>query len=115
MAPAYVAAPQGTKEALAAVGDTLEKFASMAGLVGGVLIGGVGVLLFSLAIPHTSFAPKWVAWLGVFVAVVGGWFTLLDPVLGVFGLISLLGVLAFWVWMLVMGVALWRASEPAGR
>lgn len=22
-----------------------------------------------------QFAPKWVAWLGVFVAVVGGWFT----------------------------------------
>ena len=50
----------------------------MAELVaGGVLVAGMGVLLFSLAILRTTVAPKWVAWLSFPVALLGGWFTLL--------------------------------------
>ena len=115
LAPAYVAASGATRETLAAVSDTLERFAYMADLLGAVLVGGVGTLLFSFAILRSSFAPRWVAWVGVFAAVVGGWFSLLAPVAEVFELISFLGTVAFWVWMVAMGVALWRASEPAGH
>lgn len=111
LAPAFVAASEDTKDALAVVGDTLERFAFMADMVGGVLIVGIGVLLFSLAIPHTSVAPRWVARLGVFVAVAGGWFTLLAPVAEVFELINFVGFVAFWVWMVAMGLAVWRVPE----
>ena len=113
LAPAYVDAAEGTKSTLAIVGDTLVSFGFMAELVaGGVLIGGIGVLLFSLAILRTTVAPKWVAWLGFPVALLGGWFTLLGPVAEVFEIIEFIGFLGFWVWMVALGVALWRAPEP---
>ena len=114
LAPAYLDAAEGTKSTLAIVGDTLVSLGFMAELVaGGVLIGGIGVLLFSLAILRTTVAPKWVAWLGFLVAVLAGWFTLLGPVAEVFEIIELIGTVGFFVWMVALGVALWRAPEPA--
>ena len=114
LAPAYVAASEGTKEALAVVGDTLNRFAYMGDLVGPVLVVGIGVLLFSLTIPRTSLAPRWVAWIGVFAAIVGGWLPLLVPVASVLEPISLLGIVAWWVWMVAMGVTVWRNPEHTG-
>ena len=86
----------------------------MAELVLGALIGGLGTLLFSLAILQTNVAPRWVAWLGVAAAILGGLLTLLAPASEVFELINFLGAIGFWVWVLAMGVVLWRAPEPAG-
>lgn len=113
LAPAYVAAPEGTKSALAVVGDTLEMFAFMADLIGAALVAGIGVLLFSLALSRSAIAPRWVGRLGIFAAISGGWGTLLGPASEVFELISLVGALAFWIWMAAMGVAIWRIAEPA--
>ena len=70
-------------------------------------------LLFSLAILRTKVAPKWVAWLGIFAALLGGWIPLLRPVAEVFEIFELIGGLGWFVWMVVMGVVLWRAPEPA--
>ena len=110
LAPAYVDATGDTKSTLAIVGDTLDSFAHIADAVGGVLILGIGVLLFSLAILRTAIAPKWIAWLGFLAALLGGWVTLLGPAAEVFEFISFIG---FMVWMIAIGVALWRAPEPA--
>ena len=71
---------------------------------------GIGVLLFSLAILRTAIAPKWIAWLGFLAALLGGWVTLLGPAAEVFEFIGFIG---FMVWMIAIGVALWRAPEPA--
>ena len=116
LAPAYVAAAEGTKSTLAIVGNTLISFASMGDSVGAVLIPGIGVLLFSLAILRTTVAPKWLAWPGFLAALAGGWFTFLGPVAPaeVFEIISLIGLVAWIVWMVAMGITLLRASEPAG-
>ena len=77
LAPAYANATEGVQSVLAAVGDTLLAFGFMIGdLVGGFLVGGVGVLLFSAGMLRSRLAPRWVAWLGFVVALTGGWLTL---------------------------------------
>ena len=113
LAPAYVAADESTRETLAIVGDTLDTFSLGADWVGAALIAGIGVPLFSLAILRTGFTYRWVAWLGIPIAVLGGWLTLLIPLSEVFEIITFIVFPAFWVWMVVVGVALWRAPEPA--
>ena len=113
LAPAYVAASGGTESTLAIVGDTLLMFAYTADFIGAALIAGIGLPLFCFAILRTKIASKWVAWLGFLGAVVGGWLTFLIPVSEVFEGISIIGGLAFLVWMIVMGVVLWRTPEPS--
>ena len=110
LAPAYVAASEGTQKALATVGDTLLMFAMVADFIGAALVAGIGLPLFCIAILRTAVAPRWVAWLGLFAAIAGGWFTFLRPVSEVFEIIELVGGLGFFVWMVVMGVVLWRAG-----
>ena len=108
--PRIVAASEGTASTLAIVGDTLLMFASTADFIGAALVGGIGLPLFSFAILRTKLASKWVAWLGFLGAVVGGWLTFLGPVSEVFEIISTLGF-GFFIWMIVMGVVLWRTPE----
>jgi hypothetical protein len=109
LAPAYVSADEVSRRTLAIVGDTLERFAFGADLVGGVAIAGIGVPLFSIAILRTAISPRWIAWLGFVVALLGGWFTVLGQVDAVFEMLSFIGFVGFWVWMAAMGVVLWRA------
>lgn len=112
LAPAYVAAPAGTQTTLAIVGDTLLMFALVADFIGAALVAGIGLPILCIAILRTALAPRWVAWLGLFAAIAGGWITFLRPVSEVFEIIELVGRLSFFVWMVVMGVVLWRAPEP---
>jgi hypothetical protein len=113
LAPAYVDAGEAARTTLAIVGDTLERFAFGADLVGGVLIAGIGVPLFSIAVLRTALSSRWIAWLGFVVAVLGGWLTILGPVAEAFETLTFLGFAGFWVWMAAMGVAVWRAPETA--
>ena len=78
------------------------------------LLSGIGVGLFSVAILRTALLPKWVAWLGLFVAL-AGWLHLLTVVWGVWGawVFHETNFTLFNVWMLVVGVALLRLREPA--
>ena len=112
LAPAYADAAESTKSTLIIVGDTLVWIGFMAEVFIGTVIGGIGVLLFSLAVLRTKIAPTWVAWLGVAVAVTA-WFTPLGTTAEVFELIELIGLVGLFVWMVAMGVAVWRAPEPA--
>jgi len=112
LAPAYVAASGDTERTIAAVGDTLLMFATTADYIGAALVAGIGLPLFSWAILRTNIAPKWVAWLGFFAAAIGGWLTFLRPVTDVIEITELFGGLGYFVWMIVMGVVLWRAPEP---
>jgi hypothetical protein len=111
LAPAYAAADETTRSTLAVLGDTLDSFAVGADMVGAVLIPGIGVPLFSLAILRTGFAQRWIAWLGFPVAILGGWLTLLVPLSELIELITFIGFAGFWVWMVAAGVTLWRAPE----
>lgn len=115
LAPAYADATGDARSTLEAIGDTWLMFGLLMGdLMGGVLAGGVGMLLFSLGILRTRVAAPWVGWLGVAAAVLGGWFTLLVPVSEVFELINFIGVIALVIWMVAIGVMLWRTAEPQG-
>ena len=58
LAPAYVDAAESTRMTLAIVGATLERFAFVADMVGGVLVAGIGVPLFSLAVLRTGLTPE---------------------------------------------------------
>ena len=97
--------------------DALSQTDRLAAGVGGVLIVGVGVLLFSFAILRTSVLPKWIGWLGlVNVATHVALVTILS---GVFDSSIrppwLLASGTFLGWVLAMGVVLLRLKEPMVR
>ena len=108
LAPAYVEADPEAKSTLAAVGDTFETFALGADMVGAVLVAGIGVLLFSIAILQTGVVARWVGWLGIVIAFFDGWLTLLIPVSEVFEVITFVLFPGFWIWMIAVGVTALR-------
>jgi hypothetical protein len=83
--------------------------------MGGILIAGIGVPLFSAAILKTGRAPEWTAWLGFAIALTAGWFTLLIPVADVFGVVTLVGFVGFWIWIVRLGVVLWCSPKLDDR
>ncbi len=95
------------------VPNTLGQTGWLAAGIGGVLIFGVGMLLFSFVILRTSVVPKWIGWLGmIVVAVHVALWTVLS---GVFESIRPPWLLAAGTqmgWMLAMGVVLLRLKEP---
>ena len=113
LAPAYVEASEVQKVPLAAIGDTLGVFALGADMVGAVLIGGIGVPIFAVAMLKKNIGPRWVAWLGIFGALVGGWLTLLTRMSEATEFISFIGAIAFFMWMVAAGAIAWRTPAPA--
>ena len=115
LAPAYVAtaANSNTSASLIVLADTLDTIGVLADLLANVLILGIGVLLFSVAIIRTSVISKWIGWLGVPVAIVGGWLSLLGPAFSVIEAVAFFGFLLFLVWIISMGVSLLRQDESA--
>ncbi len=95
------------------VPDTLGPTGWLAAGLGGVLIVGVGVLLFSFVILRTSVVPKWIGWLGLINVALHA--VLLTVLSGVFESVSppwWLAVGAGLGWVLAMGVVLLRLKEP---
>ena len=115
LAPRYIetAANSATSASLVVVADTIRTVGILANLVGNVLLFGIGVLLFSVAIIRTSVVPRWIGWLGVLAAVVGGWLPLLGPAFSVIEFIGLIGFFLSTAWMISMGVSLLRLEESA--
>ena len=115
LAPAYAAtaANSNTSASLIIVADTMDTIGVLADLVANVLILGIGILLFSVAIIRTSVIPKWIGWLGVPAAILGGWLSLLGPAFSVIEDIAFVGFLIFLVWIICVGVSLLRLDEPA--
>lgn len=112
LAPAYVNGTEGVQSVLAAVGDTLLAFGFVIGdMVGGFLVVGVGVLLFSAGMLRSRLAPRWVAWLGFVVALTGGWLTLLTPLAEVFSIGNVVALPGFMIWMVATGITVWRLPE----
>ena len=112
LAPGYVEASDATKPALAVIASTLDRIHDVANDVGSVLLRGIGVLLFTLAILRTSIIPKWVGWLGL-PSVVLVWLSTLDPVLETLSVLDDIAFVLFMVWLVAMGVVLLRLREPA--
>ena len=112
LVPGYVEASETTRPALAVMASTLGGTSRVAWTVGSFPFLDIGLALFALAILRTSVVPKWIGWLGLVTALVRGWPQPLRDVSEVFTVVGFLGLLAFLVWMVVMGVALLRLKEP---
>ena len=111
VATPYVEAGPDAGADLLVLGDVLITLSLLLRLVGDAIFTGIGGLLFTIAILQTGFAPKWVGWIGL-IAAVGHWFILLTQVSEVFELIGLVGEIAFFMWLIAVGVVLLRKSEP---
>ena len=104
--PGYIAADEATKASLAASFDTFASLSLVLNYTGNALGWGVAVPLYAIAILKTAAVPRWIGWLGLFVAAVAGWLGLLSPASSVIEGITTLGFIAFFVFMLSMGIAL---------
>jgi len=114
LAPGYSEATGATQDALAVTTDTFASVSLLTNYVGNALGFGVTVPLFAWAILRTGAVPKWIGWVGVVTAVFGGWLGLLGPAASVIEGISTIGFLAFFVFMVSMGVAVLRRERRAG-
>ena len=108
LGPAYTSSSD--QATLAAVGDTLDSLAAVPDLVG-ALIPAIGVAVFSAAAHRTELTARWVVTLGYAVAIFAGWFTFLGLFSEILEAISVLGFVAFWVWMLAMARGLWNVPD----
>ena len=108
LAPAYAEADAATRLTLEVMYETLTGGASHQ--VEWALLSGIGVGLFSVAILRTALLPKWIAWLGLFVAL-AGWLHLLTAVWDA-RVLHEIKFDSFNLWMLAMGVTLLRLREP---
>lgn len=106
LVPGYVAADEATRTSLAVTFDTLANLSLVLNYVGNALGWGVSLPLFAVAILRTQAIPRWIGWLGLAVAVLAGWLGLLAPASSVIEGVTTLGFLAFFAFMLAMGIAI---------
>jgi hypothetical protein len=104
--PGYVAADEATRVSLAVTFDTFANLALILNYTGNGLGFGVALPLFAVAIMTTRALPRWIGWLGLFAAVVGGWLGLLGAASDVIEGISAFGFIAFFVFMVSAGIAI---------
>jgi hypothetical protein len=107
LAPAYVQAG-ADKATLGSVSDTLAAVSQVTNAGGDALVWGVAVPLFAWAILATRALPRWVGWLGFVTAVFGGLLGLLAPLSSAVDGLSTIGFLAFFIFMLCMGITMLR-------
>jgi hypothetical protein len=113
LVPGYTEADGATRAPLAVVSDTLASLSDLLNYTGDVLAWGVAVPLFAVAILKTAVVARWIGWLGIFVGVFAGLATLLRPASSVIEGITVVGFVAFFVFMASMGVALLRRRPRA--
>lgn len=108
LAPAYEDANAATQASLAVTADTLASVALVTNYAGNFLGWSVAIPMIAVAILKTSVVPRWIGWLGMVVAVFAGWLGLLGPAWQLAEDVSSIGFVAFFVFMLSMGIALLR-------
>jgi Domain of unknown function (DUF4386) len=113
--PGYVSADDATKASLAVNFDTFANLSLILNYTGNALGWAVAVPLYAIAILKTGAVPRWIGWLGLLVAVLAGWLGLFAPASSVIEGITTLGFIAFFVFMLSMGIVLLRRSRRGPR
>lgn len=114
LAPAYEDANRVTQSSLAVTEDTLASICLVTNYAGNFLGWCVAIPMISYAVLKTGVVPRWIGWLGLGVAAVAGWIGLLGPLSSLAEGVSSIGFLAFFVFMLAMGIALLR-RRPRGE
>jgi hypothetical protein len=92
--------------------DTLASLALVLNYTGDVLLWGVVVPMYALAVLKTGLVRRWIGWLALGVWVFAGIGDALSPLSGAIEGLTFIGFVGFFVWMSAMGVSLLRASEP---
>jgi len=108
LVPDVVDATGSTRTSLETTTQTFTSTALVLNYVGDVILWGVVVPMYAVAILKTRVVARWIGWLGIFVAVVAGWLGALSPASGVIDGITFVGFVGFFLWMLVVGIALLR-------
>lgn len=96
--------------------DTFDTFAALAQVLnytGDVILWGVVVPMYAVAIFKTGLIRRWIGWLAVVVGVFAGAGEALSPASSVIDGITFVGFVAFFVWMAAMGATLLRGVRPA--
>jgi hypothetical protein len=106
--PGYVSADEAGQSSLAVSFQTFASLSLVLNYAGNALGWGVAVPLFAIAILRTRAVPRWIGWLGLLAAAFAGWLGLLAPASSVIEGITVLGFLAFFGFMLSIGIALLR-------
>jgi hypothetical protein len=94
---------------------TFDTFASAClwlNYVGNVLNWAVVTPLYAVAILTTRALPRWVGYVGLVAAVFAGWLGLFAPLSSVVDGITFIGFVAFFAFLLCMGITILRRREP---
>jgi Domain of unknown function (DUF4386) len=109
IAMAYELVPNFT----ATQADTFDTFAAQAQVLnytGDVILWGVVVPMYAVAILRTGLVRRWIGWLAVVVGIFAGLGEALSPASSVIDGITFIGFVAFFVWMAAMGATLLRGE-----
>jgi hypothetical protein len=98
LVPGYVSGDAATRASLATTADTFAVLARVVNYTGDVILWGVVVPMYAIAVLKTSVLPRWIGWLGVGVGVFAGLGDALSPASSVIEGITFIGFVGFFVW-----------------
>jgi Domain of unknown function (DUF4386) len=113
LVPGYTAADAATKTSLATTADTFAVLALVVNYTGDVVLWGVVVPMFAVAVLKTQVVPRWIGWLGLGVGVFAGLGNALSPASSIIDGVTFIGFVGFFVWLAAMGVTLLRRERRA--
>lgn len=111
LVPGYAAGDAATQASLATTADTFAVLALVVNYTGDVILWGVVVPMYAIAVLKTSVLPRWIGWLGLAVGVFAGLGYALSPASSVIEGITFIGFVGFFVWNAAMGVSLLRRER----
>ena len=101
LAPSY-------SESNAAMFDTFASACLVLNYFGNVLNWAVATPIYALAILQTGAVPRWIGYVGLIAAVFAGWLGLFAPLSGLIEGLTSIGFLAFFVFLVSLGIAILR-------
>jgi hypothetical protein len=114
LVPGYVDADAAARAAIAVDADTLTSLSHALNYAGDLIAWGVVTPMFAVAVLRTRIVGRWIGWVGMVAAAVGGWLGAFSPASSVIDGITFLGFVAFFVFLAAMGVSLLRRERRAG-
>ena len=95
LVPGYVAGDAATQASLATTADTFAVLALVVNYTGDVILWGVVVPMYAIAVLKTSVLPRWIGWLGVGVGVFAGLGDAVSPASSVIEGLTFIGFVGF--------------------
>jgi hypothetical protein len=93
--------------------DTFAALAQVLNYTGDVVLWGVVVPMYAVAIRKTDLVQRWIGWLAFGAWIFAGIGEALSPAFDVIDALTFIGFVAFFVWMAAMGASLLRMERRA--